>query len=289
VANHQNLIILGAPRSGTNIFRDVLCRLPGFATWPCDEINQLWRIGNARYPDDAIPVSRLNSTVRRRIRSAFRRQAAVRGCDVLVEKTCANCLRPNYVRACFPDAKFIQIVRHPFDTVLSTLERRMARRDLRYLLKKARFVPLEELPRTTVRSLLSRSARGGMRANCQWGPVLPRDVLPTGHTTPSAYAAMQWTECVKRTDDMLDSLPSEQVCRIRYEDLARCPEEVLACVVSHFDHEVAREHVESAVVEIHDRSVGRGRESVDSDAFTVLTQHATEIMCRHGYVGDADD
>ena len=33
------VVIIGAPRSGTNMLRDVLCDWPGVVTWPCDEIN----------------------------------------------------------------------------------------------------------------------------------------------------------------------------------------------------------------------------------------------------------
>ena len=49
------LVIIGAGRSGTNMLRDVLCRMPGLGTWPCDEINYIWRHGNRAHPDDEFP------------------------------------------------------------------------------------------------------------------------------------------------------------------------------------------------------------------------------------------
>ena len=50
----HDIIIIGAPRSGTNMLRDVLTALPGFETWPCDEINLAWRHGNRALPSDEL-------------------------------------------------------------------------------------------------------------------------------------------------------------------------------------------------------------------------------------------
>ena len=36
------VIIIGAPRSGTNMLRDILTNFEGIETWPCDEINYIW-------------------------------------------------------------------------------------------------------------------------------------------------------------------------------------------------------------------------------------------------------
>jgi len=44
------VIIIGAPRSGTNIIRDVIVTNNNFTTWPCDEINYVWRYKNLEYP-----------------------------------------------------------------------------------------------------------------------------------------------------------------------------------------------------------------------------------------------
>jgi len=37
--SNTDIIIVGAPRSGTNMLRDVLTSFDGVCTWPCDEIN----------------------------------------------------------------------------------------------------------------------------------------------------------------------------------------------------------------------------------------------------------
>ena len=45
------VIIIGAGRSGTNMLRDLLAQLPQFSTWPCDEINYIWRHSAKRIAD----------------------------------------------------------------------------------------------------------------------------------------------------------------------------------------------------------------------------------------------
>lgn len=56
IINLTPIILIGAPRSGTNIFRDTIASLPSVTTWPCDEINYIWRHGNINYPSDEFPV-----------------------------------------------------------------------------------------------------------------------------------------------------------------------------------------------------------------------------------------
>ena len=224
-----------------------MCRLPGFATWPCDELNPLWRTGNTGYPSDAIPISQLSPRIEHRIRSAFDRQARSHQCDVLVEKTCANCLRPQFVRKCFPNAKFLQIVRNVVDTTSSTVGRWNAPSDYRYLLQKARFVPLRDLPRTVARAAIRRICRGGAPQARPWGPVLSADVLPAGALlSESAYAALQWMECVRRTDEMLAELPATQSCTIKYEQFVVDPAPALIAAMAQLNFNVDSADVDVA-------------------------------------------
>ena len=45
--NHVPVIIIGAPRSGTNMLRNILSSLDKIDTWPFDEINFMWRHGHS--------------------------------------------------------------------------------------------------------------------------------------------------------------------------------------------------------------------------------------------------
>ena len=86
------------------MLRDVLTSLPEFTTWPCDEINYVWRHGNVRYPSDEFPAELARPSVRAYIRSAFQQIGEGSPHEQVVEKTCANSLRVAFVNRVLPEA-----------------------------------------------------------------------------------------------------------------------------------------------------------------------------------------
>ena len=170
------LVIIGAGRSGTNALRDALTRLPRFATWPCDEINPIWRHGNLDFPNDEIPAERASPAVRKSIRRAFQRIWRQQGRpEFVVEKTCANALRVPFVDAVLPEARYIHIVRNGFDIVASAQKRWRGELEipgLPYYLAKARYAPLTDLPHYAVSAVRNRLAikLGRQEHFDSWGP-----------------------------------------------------------------------------------------------------------------------
>jgi hypothetical protein len=171
---YSPLIIIGAPRSGTNMLRDVLTSLPTVETWPCDEINYIWRHGNVRYPSDEFRPDMARPGVRGYIRKQFDWVARKYKAQTVVEKTCANSLRVGFVDQVVPDAKYIFIHRDGLDAVGSAIKRWKAKLDIPYLARKARFVPASDLPFygslfvwNRIHRLLSKEKRLTV-----WGPKL---------------------------------------------------------------------------------------------------------------------
>ena len=68
------LVILGATRSGTNALRNSLISLPSLDTWPCDEINGIWKYRSLSYGYDSLSRNDLNCSKRKYIRSRFVKQ-----------------------------------------------------------------------------------------------------------------------------------------------------------------------------------------------------------------------
>ena len=95
----QPVIVIGAARSGTNMLRDLLTRHSQVSTWPCDEINYLWRVGNASFPTDELESEQASPRTVATIRKQFARLARQRKAQWVIEKTCANSLRVDYVNA----------------------------------------------------------------------------------------------------------------------------------------------------------------------------------------------
>lgn len=216
------LVIIGAPRSGTNMLRDALCALPGLATWPCDEINAIWKHGHLPSGvHDDFTAAMATPKLCRFVAAHFERLARRTGASVVVEKTCANSVRAGYVRAVLPDARFVFIHRHGADAVASAIKRWSSPIDLDYTLRKVRFVPWSDVPMYGWRFLRIRVGQmlDTQRRMRVWGPMTEKVAAAARQGDVAAAAAWQWRECVERS---MDELPAG-CARVRYEDFVRDP------------------------------------------------------------------
>ncbi len=259
------LIIVGAPRSGTNMLRDALVRLGAFATWPCDEINPIWRHGNLDYPNDELPADLARSEVRRYINSRFRQVGRQDG-SIVVEKTCANSLRVPFVDRVVPDARFLFIHRNPFDVVASAMLRWDAPTDWGYLLRKTRFVPLRDLPRHAVGFLTNRWGPGRATGPRRWwGPRFAGMESIDSDRPIEEVCALQWRRCVELATQSLREMPADRWRSIAYESFVADPAFHLAALCDWYGLEANRALIEKASREVSTSSIGKGRERLGED------------------------
>ena len=269
-----NVVIVGAPRSGTNMLRDVLSTLPGVATWPCDEVNLLWRHGNRAEPSDELTPAMARPRVAGYIRARFDRIHTRYDAHTVVEKTCATSLRVEFTRAVLPEAKYVFITRDGIDAAASAAEQWHATFDLRYTAAKARFVPLSDVPYYAARFLANQvrrrqpAAEGGV--GTWWGPR-PRDFRELMRSHPlDEICAIQWQRCVDASTRGLDGLSSDQLLHVGYEDFVTDPATELVRItdflgLSGFD-------AGAAVRGVSNRSIGKGRSSLGPESVARLEQ-----------------
>ena len=279
-------IIIGAGRSGTNALRNTLCSLDQFITWPCDEINYIWRQGNRSFPTDELTPAHATPFVKRRIAGAFERLQMQNGEATIVEKTCANSLRVQYVAEVFPSAKFIHIVRDGRDVTVSAMQRWKAKLDIPYLLKKARFVPFGDMPyyaanylQTRIEKLQSKEDRLSW-----WGPKFTGIEELRGHDVPLAIVcATQWKACVTSAMQQLSALPASQVLQLSYETFVTQPRESLIEVLDFLG--VAGEHmaIEDAVSSIRSSSKGNWRRKLSAADFEAISPIVNPMLELLGY------
>jgi len=265
--NHSPIVIIGAGRSGTNMLRDVLTALPGLGTWPCDEINYIWRHGNARHPTDEFTPEMARPAVKASIRRAFDRLARRRGLATVVEKTCANSLRVGFVNAVFPRARFVHIVRDGRDVAVSAAERWTAPLDVAYLLRKARFVPPADLPYYATRYLWNRLYRivGRQKRLAVWGPRFA-GMEKTLRIHPLHVAcALQWKRCVERAYVDFARIDPARVHEIRYEQFVTDPADHLRRLAGFLGVEASAKEIGRAVAGVSSRSVGRWRDHLPDE------------------------
>jgi hypothetical protein len=282
----QAIVIIGAPRSGTNMLRDLLTNFSGAGTWPCDEINYIWRHGNLSYPTDEFPAELACPSVVAYVNGEIERLAQSCNLQLVVEKTCANSLRVEYVDRILPDARYLYIVRDGVDVVASARKRWKAKLDLPYLLRKVRYVPLSDLPYYAVLYFRNRLYRLCTRENrlAYWGPKFKGlNELLAKHTL-AEVCALQWQRCVDRADEAFERIEMERFCRISYESFVSNPVEELSRIAQFVGVEFDSTAAVNWVSEVSSKSVGKGRRELGQEKVAQLEKLVGATLRRHGYI-----
>lgn len=285
------VIIIGAGRSGTNMLRDLLCSLPQFVTWPCDEINYIWRHGNRDEPTDQFTREMAGRRTADFIRQRFvalHRNTADPQCPArtIVEKTCANSLRCGFIHEIFPEARFIHIIRDGRDVASSAALRWNAKLDIGYLMKKAKYVPKSDLPFYAWRYLQSRVYKlaSGKSRLSTWGPKFAgmQDAF-TNHSLVGG-CAIQWRECVTSAQTQLAEIDSRQVHTLRYEDFTERPASELRSICDFLGNDTSDAVLTDLVQSVSNRSVGNWTSQLTATEVTEIQSLAGPLLKQLGYV-----
>ncbi|ERS11295.1 hypothetical protein Q673_11205 [Marinobacter sp. EN3] len=268
------------------MLRDVLTAFDGVATWPCDEINYIWRHGNVRFPSDEIPEDLATPAVKNYIQQRFQEIQQKYSADIVVEKTCANSLRVPFVDAVVPDAKYVFIYRDGIDATGSAKERWTAELDIPYILEKVRFVPKMDLPYYALRYFWARVYRFISREKrlAFWGPALDgmQDILQK-HSL-NEVCALQWQRCVDKSEEAFARMPEGKVVRVRYEDFVRNPVTELSRILAFLGKDVPQERIERAVEGVSPRSLGKGRKALGEQEVANLEALVGDTLRRYDYL-----
>jgi hypothetical protein len=287
---YSPVVIIGAPRSGTNLLRDVLTSLPGLATWPCDEINYIWRHGNVRYPSDELTPEMARPEICGYIRKQFDRVAEKYQARTVVEKTCANSLRVEFVDHVVPEAKYIFIHRDGLDAIGSAMKRWKADLDISYLARKARFVPASDLPYyassflwNRIHRLMSRDKRLAV-----WGPKLDNMQELLEEHPLDEICAMQWKRCVDQAALAFEQMEPGRWIKVAYEDFVREPEAELGRIAQFLDLPVDSAALKRAVPGVRADNIGKDRSAMSDEALSRIMPLIQDTMAKHGYLTTED-
>ena len=281
----SNVIIIGAPRSGTNMLRDVLTSVEGVATWPCDEINYMWRHGNKSQPSDEFSVDKARAEVRKYIRRQFGGVAQKYLAHTVVEKTCANSLRVSFVNGVFPNSKYIFLYRDGRDAILSTMKRWTASLDIPYLLKKAKFVPFSDVPYyaslyfvNRVKKLLSHEKK-----LASWGPRFEGIDEMVRSKSLLEVCAVQWARCVEKSLDDFDNIDPIRIHTVKYEDFVCKPKLQMKALIDFLDITLPDVEIKNLIHGVSPKSVGNWKRGFSTKDLEIINPLIKKPMRRLGY------
>ncbi len=285
VGLYQPVIIIGAARSGTNMLRDVLTQLPGLGTWPCDEINYIWRHGNVMASTDELGPEHATPAVCDFIRQKFSRQAHKQALTHLVEKTCANSLRVGFVNQVLPQAQFIHIMRDGRDVVASAQKRWKASLELPYIIRKARYVPLTDLPYYASRYVASRFYRmlSHERRLSTWGPRFSGIDQMLKQYSLAEVCALQWQQSVTRAAGALEAVDPSRVFHLQYEAFVTEPGQELQRLGDFLGLQLSTEVANAVVRDVSASSIGHWKSEFDSSTVEQIEALVQETLEQYNY------
>lgn len=257
------VIIIGAPRSGTNMLRNALCQISGLVTWPCDEINGIWRYGNARCSDDELLQSHATAEVKQYIHRSFEQLLRYAKGNQIIEKTCANSLRIPFVNKIYPEARYIFLKRDGRDVLPSAMKRWTASFDLSYSLQKAKYIPFRDLPAYALRYCFYRLQRmfNPDKRLSSWGPRFEGiDTFAMTHKLDE-ICAMQWAACVGKSISGFKSIDPSRVYDVHYEQFVKHPSDHMQKILDFIGAGATKMEIENSVQNIRHSSVGKGQHS----------------------------
>ena len=261
------IIIIGAGRSGTNILRDSICALRGFETWPCDEINYIWRHGNVGHPTDRFTDAEARNSVRTYITEEFEKLERKTGANYVVEKTCANSLKIPFINSIFPDARFIYLVRNGYDVASSAKQRWTASLELKYIFAKAKYIPFADIPYYGWRYLGNRLKKLFSKENrlAFWGPIYPGMMEDLKTHSLLQVCSKQWRECAVTAYKDLSALDKSRVHCLTYEQFVSDPVAEMKKVMQFIGEDFSDDELASAISDVSPRSIGNYRKYISQE------------------------
>jgi hypothetical protein len=280
----KHILIVAAGRSGSKMLRAILNQTPETVIFP-REINYLWRHGNAGFPTDELTARHARPEVVAFIREQFGRLSARAGGMRVVEKTCANCLRIPFVHAVFPEAHIVHLIRDGRSVAESARRRWLARPDLFYLLEKARWVPVRDLPYYAWRFARFQLGRlvGKDRSPTSWGPRFAGLERIIENHRLIEICGIQWRECVHAAEEGLAQLPASQRTTVKYEEIVCDPAGATCDLYSRlglsFDATVESK-VRSMVSDEH---LEKWHDRLSQEELDLLSPHIGTTLAGQGY------
>lgn len=233
------IILLGNFRSGTTLLQRLIARHPD--TVPLYEPVGLWLYADPGRSDDEFDETDATERVKRYIRKQFLKFQQANGGRRIVEKTPHNILRIPFVRAIFPEARYVYIVRNPLSYISSVELKWQKPAGRKRIMKRLAHTPPTQWHRYFGRFVTQQWEKKVRKRKylSVWGPRyrgIHDDLKQDGQM---AVIARQWARSAEKAQGDLAGFRAGEVLAIRYEDLVREPVEQMRRIYAHVGLEMS--------------------------------------------------
>jgi hypothetical protein len=276
------IILFGNTRSGTTIVQKVVSTHPDIVQWY--EPRTLWLCADPGRRHDEFDESDATGKVKRHIWKQFLNFQKQHGNCVVMEKTPANILKIPYVRAIFPEATFLFIVRNPF-SFISSVELKWQRPVSRKgIFRRLKYTPVTQLHHYAGRLIGDQFNKRvlGRKYLSLWGPRykgMEQDLKTHDLLT---VIARQWSVCSRKAERDLALFEDGQVLRLRYEEFVENPLSDLERICAHCGLEMTNDMVRAANEWVKSDRQDKWRRFNPQDLARILPEIEDEMQ-RHGY------
>ena len=283
------IIIIAAARSGTKMLQAALSVAPGIASFPY-EIDYTWKYGNYHIDHDELTREHVTEDIQNFIRTQFSKLLKKSDAKRVLEKTVANSLRVDFVRAVFPECLIVHLFRDGRDVAASAKLYGQSQGPKEDVLKKLAEVPIKAWP------YLFHEVRGfaSLYANRllfkkdhlkSWGPRFIGIDEAFQKYSIIEVCGIQWARCVELSLAQLSSLKeNEDYINLRYEDLVQNPVHELKRVAEFLKIENFDPIKDYAETRIKDSYIGSWRTRLSEEEKEKLLPVIDRYLKALGYV-----
>ncbi len=276
------IIILGNTRSGTTVVQNAMSFHPNVAIWY--EPRTLWLYADPGRKHDEFDEKDATDKVKKYIRGRFLKYQQQNGNRIVIEKTPANILKISYVRAIFPEAIFLFIVRNPFSFISSVelkWQRPVTKKGIN---RRLMSTPITQLHHYAGRFFMQQFGKRILRRKYLsiWGPRykgIERDLKTTDLLT---VIARQWAICSRKAEEDLALFEDGQVLRLKYEEFVTNPIANLERICTYCGLEMTNEMMAGALGLVKSDRQHKWRRFEPQNLARIIPEIEDE-MRRHGY------
>lgn len=276
------IFLLGNVRSGTSMLHDFFDAHPDVAFWY--EPRTVWCYADPRRKHDRFTADDATPKVTRYIRRRFLRYQREHGNRRVMEKTPSNLFRIPYVRAIFPESKFLYVIREPLANLSSSEIKWRDPITISHAWSRIKETPALQLHHYVARGFVDHFRRRVLRQRhvSIWGVRYPGIHEDRRSLTTEQIIAKQWVLCSRQAEEDLKDIDPSLIYRLRYDDFVTDPVPEFERILNHFDLEMTPELASLIATEVDPGRQNKWRR-LDSAVLDSCLPILEKEMSRHGY------